>query len=124
MSGEPTRCWLVSWSTLEGASYSEAVTGDFEPSLAIDVGDDTISVVNPNTNVVVGSAPLAQVTATPAKYARKYWRIGWVALPILVVCVPGVHRLTIRCMERPRDRRHPRKPPFPISAQPGVNCGM
>ena len=102
--GQPTRCSLVSRSTLAGASYSEAKSfslNNFKPSLAIDVGKDTISVVDLNTDALVASAPLSQVTATPAKDERKYPRFGVIALPVLVVCVPGVPRLTIGCMDGP-----------------------
>ena len=62
----PTRCSLVSLSTMAGATYSEAKSfnlNNFKPSLAIDVGKDAISVVDLNTNALVASAPLAQVTA-------------------------------------------------------------
>jgi hypothetical protein len=41
------RAVLVSWSTLVRASQSEAKSGNIEPSLAIDVADDEISVVDP-----------------------------------------------------------------------------
>jgi hypothetical protein len=96
-----TRCWLVAWSTLARASYSEAKSGNFKPSLAIDVGDDEIRLIDPNTNTFIASAPLSQVTATPAAriggvYERRYVPNG---LPILVVCVPGAKRLTIGCIE-------------------------
>lgn len=96
---QPTRCWLVPWSTLERASYSQAVTGNFKPSLAIDIDKDTISVLDLDTNALVVSAPLAQVTATPAKHERKYPRIGVITLPVLVVSIVGMRRLTIGCME-------------------------
>jgi hypothetical protein len=94
-----TRCWLVSWSTLDGASYHEATSGRFEPSLGIDVNEDAISVIDIKTNAVIASAPPAQVTATPAKYERSYPRFGLIALPVLVVNVPGARQLTIGCME-------------------------
>jgi hypothetical protein len=94
----------VSLSTMAGASYSEAKSfniNNFKPSLAIDVGKDGISVVDLNTDALVASAPLPQVTATPAKDERKLPRLGVYALPILVVCIPGVQRLTIGCMDGP-----------------------
>jgi hypothetical protein len=99
---QATRCSLVSVSTMAGVTYSEAKAFNFynfKPSLAIDVGKDTISVVDLNTNALVASAPLAQVTATPAKNEIKLPRLGVIALPILVVCIPGVQRLTIGCMD-------------------------
>ncbi len=97
---QPTRFSLV--------SPSDAVPGNFKPSLAIDVGKDAISVSDPNTNTLVASAPLAQVTATPAKNETKVPRVGVrrliesggvITLPILVVCIPGMQRLTIGCMD-------------------------
>jgi hypothetical protein len=39
------------------------------PILAIDVRDDAVSIVDPNTNAVVTSARLAQVTAAPETYS-------------------------------------------------------
>jgi hypothetical protein len=95
---QPTRCWLVSFSTLAGASYSEAIAGHFKPSLAIDVGKDRISVLDPNTDALVASAPLAEVTATPANREYKYGSRR-TTMPMLVVCVPGSQRLTVGCLE-------------------------
>lgn len=97
---QPTRLSLV--------SPSDAVPGNFKPSLVIDVGKDAILVRDPNTNTLVASAPLAQVTATPAEYKAKYaTKRRWprrparimAVLPILVVCLSGARRLTIGCME-------------------------
>lgn len=39
------------------------------PQLAIDVGDDTVSTVDPAGNAVLNSAPIREVTATPGIYA-------------------------------------------------------
>jgi hypothetical protein len=105
-TGEPTRCWLVSTSTIRGAAYStlaDTFARGIRPSLAIDVGKDAIWVMDPYTNALVASAWLAQVTATPAK--RKYMGTSGsggmsVTLPILVVCVPGVQPLSIGCLDR------------------------
>jgi hypothetical protein len=98
-SGEPTRCWLVSISTIKGASYSDTIAFNFKPSLAIDVGKDAIWVMDPYTNALVASAWLAQATATPAK--REYTRFGYsMTVPILVVGVPGVQQLSIGCLDR------------------------
>jgi hypothetical protein len=104
---QPARCWLVSSSTLAGATYKEAATANlstlsnFKPSLAVDVGEDTISVMDANTNALVASAPLAQVTATPATRLGAYRvrRYAPKGVPILVVCVPGAQRLTIGCQQ-------------------------
>jgi hypothetical protein len=58
-------------------------------------------VVDLNIDTLVASAPLSRVTATPAKDERWYPRLGVIALPILVVSIPGVQRLTIGCMDSP-----------------------
>jgi hypothetical protein len=55
-------------------------------------------VTDSKTGTLVASAPLAQVIATPAKHRERYARVKG-ALPILVVSMPGVRRLTIGCME-------------------------
>jgi hypothetical protein len=104
---QPARCWLVSFSTLAGATYKEAAAANlgtlsnFKPSLAIDVGEDTISVMDANTNALVASAPLAQVTATPATRLGTDRERGYApkGVPILIVCVPGAQRLTIGCQQ-------------------------
>jgi hypothetical protein len=45
-----TRRWLVEWSTLACATYSEAKSGDFKPSLAIDVCAEDIRVIDLKTD--------------------------------------------------------------------------
>jgi hypothetical protein len=62
LQDQPTRCSLVSQSTMAGASCSEAKSfniSNFKLSLAIGVGKNAISVVDPNTNALVASEPLA-----------------------------------------------------------------
>jgi hypothetical protein len=101
--GEPTRCWLVSYSTLLHASYSDTLAFNFRPSLAIDVGNDAIWVMDLTTNALVASAWLAQVTATPAKHryrSRGARTLQSLTAPILVVGVPGVQPLSIGCLDR------------------------
>ena len=73
--GEPTRCVL----------HPIAAFGRWDrptPNLAIDVGKDTIWVIDLNTNALIASAWPAQVTATPAKHQS--------AGAVLVVGVPGL----------------------------------
>ena len=65
------------------------------------MSNNEIRVIDLNTNEFIASAPLAQAKATPATrmggfYERRYAPRG---LPVLVVCVPGVQRLTIGCIE-------------------------
>jgi hypothetical protein len=81
-SEEPTRCVL---HPIEAFGSWDRPT----PGLAVDVGKDTIWVINLNTNALIASAWLAQATATPAKHDS--------AGPVLVVDVPGLPTtLTIR----------------------------
>lgn len=64
-----------------------------QPPLAIDVGADTVSIVDPAHNVVITSAPIREVTATPGTYApmdqssestsRRYTQ------PLLLLDAPG-----------------------------------
>jgi hypothetical protein len=82
-----------------------------QPQLFIDVDDDTIRVVDPNSNALTASASLSQVTATPATYqlggghlfpsaenfagdaAGEYFS----TTPAMSVCVPGMQPMTVGC---------------------------
>jgi PAS domain-containing protein len=80
-----------------------------QPRLAIDVGADGIWVVDPNSNTLVASAPVAQVTATPEtyQYGRGWSASGWEGMmarslsttPVLVLGIPGAQPLTIGCRD-------------------------
>jgi hypothetical protein len=106
-NGEPavpagwTRCWLVSWKTAGAASYAEAKAGNIKPTLAIDVSSGEIRVIDLSSNALIGSAPLAQVTASPAARMGSYWdrRYAPKGLPVIVVNLPGVPQLTVGCIE-------------------------
>jgi hypothetical protein len=91
VSGEPTRCPL----------FRRPSSGDHntKPSMAVDVGADTIAVINPDTNAHIASASIAQVTATPADWTYS-GRIKS-TLPVLVVRGPGIQPLTIGCPDGP-----------------------
>jgi hypothetical protein len=80
--GEPIRCLLFP-------------RGNPQPSLAIDVGEDAVWVIDPNTGERRASASLAQVTATPADYV--YYRKDGSTTPVLIVGVPGTRTLTLGC---------------------------
>jgi hypothetical protein len=117
--GEPTRCLLIAcpnWffsDTLSGslAAFSTPFKFAFSrrtqsapPSLAIDVDDNAVCVIDPVTNTVLASARLAQVTATPAIHT--YYRKSGMTMPVMVVRIPGLqerlqaHRpLTISCRD-------------------------
>ena len=105
-SRRATRCQLFA-SPDESKIFKEralqeslARTFGEQPQLAIDVGKDAISVIEPASTAVVTSAGRAQVTATPAVYApvsesaeaggsRQYKQ------PMLIVNVPGPLNLRI-----------------------------
>jgi len=117
--GAPTRCSLIpcpNWffsDTLAGslAAFSAPFKLGFSrraqfapPSLAIDVDDNAVWVIDPTTNTVLASARLAQVTATPAihTYAKK----SGLTMPVMVVRIPGLQErlqanrpLTISCRD-------------------------
>ena len=98
---EPIRCLLVpspsgsaaaGFVRIMGATLGATRTRN--PSLAIDVGKDAISVIDANTNALIASARLAEVTATPADWK---WEFRTPPTPVLVLCVPGLQPLTIGC---------------------------
>lgn len=84
--GEPTRCLLMP----NPASPPRH-------SLAIDVGEEAISVIDVKGNAGVASAPLAGVTATAAQSSRSTRYLATRAMPVLVLCVPNAQPLTIGC---------------------------
>ena len=109
-SGRPTRCQLFASpdesKIFKGRALQESLARTFaeQPQLAIDVGSDAISVIEPVSKAVITSAGRAQVTATPAIYApvsdsaegarpRQYKQ------PMLIVNVPG--GLNLRIAIRP-----------------------
>jgi hypothetical protein len=107
-SGEPIRCQLFvnlgnPWPG--GGSLRN-------PILVIDVGKDAIRVVDPNTNALIASACLAQVTATPENYTYVDPGVGGgdggtsgsrsCTMPVLAVGVPGLQPLTIQPREASR----------------------
>jgi hypothetical protein len=111
--GQPTRCLLIpcpAWffgDTAAGGLAGMAMAFrrpklDPQPGLALDVDDDAVRVVDPNTNTLISTARLAQVTATPAEHhMHKAGR-----LLVLVVDIPGLQErigasrpLTITCRD-------------------------
>jgi DivIVA domain-containing protein len=57
------------------------------PLLAVEVGEDAIQVIDPDSNALVASVPLAQMTAKPAQHG---------GIPVLVVDGPGLETMSIR----------------------------
>lgn len=106
--GQPTRCLLV---PNPARMYSSSFFGMFkntatalrlnanppQPSLAIDVADDAISVIDVQSNARIAAAPPEQVTATPAASTRSMPYAGTVTAPVLVVRVADSQPLTIGC---------------------------
>ena len=126
VSGHLTRCALFPnpeaisvqplWAPWRTTRMANSFLVPRQPILAIDVGADTVSVVDPNTNMVRASAQLAQVTAAPEVYVllRPYvfmWPLRfflWGYLktfqwttPVLVVRIPGIEPLSISCRDEP-----------------------
>ncbi len=84
------------------------------PRLAIDVGADSIRVIDPTTNVIVASVSPAQITATPVVFRPPQWHMFLPTLGTLIgnvmtdywssavgmrVAVPGMPPLTISCRD-------------------------
>jgi hypothetical protein len=116
--GEPTRCLLFPNPLLiqQMGQFAfrkkQCLTQSLaQPQLFIDVDDDAVRVIDPNTNVLTASASLSQVTATPVMYqltaghafpsaqnigsdvAGQYLSVT----PAMAVSVPGMQPLTIGC---------------------------
>jgi DNA-binding beta-propeller fold protein YncE len=68
-----------------------------QPSMAIDISDETISVIDLTSDAVIASASRAEVSAAPAASTRSMPRAGRVATPILVVGVGDSAPLAIGC---------------------------
>ncbi len=68
-----------------------------QPSLAIDVGEDAISLIDLKRDARTASAPIAQVKATPAESTRSVPSMGSLTTAVLLVQVAGARPLTIGC---------------------------
>ncbi len=101
--GEPTRCLLfpnVELTNHLGWRFFKSrrlVNSARQPRLAIDVGEDGIRVIDPNSTALVATAAPAQVSATRAKH--NCWRKGCHESFVLVLRVPGLQPLTVRCLD-------------------------
>jgi DNA-binding beta-propeller fold protein YncE len=107
-AGQPIRCLLVPnvarlFSTSFFGMFRNTATAlqlkgkPAQAGLAIDVGEDAISVVDLRTNAQIASASTAHVTATPAQSTRSMARVGTMTTPVLIVSIPDVQPLTIGC---------------------------
>ena len=110
--GEPTRCLLFPNPLLAEQLGSFAFRKQrrlqrslWRPSVVLDVDNDAIQAIDPNTNALSASAARAQVNATPAICQPDSVTSGdgsthdYSAVPGVVVCVPGVQPLTIGCLD-------------------------
>ncbi|OBK45902.1 hypothetical protein [Mycobacterium sp. 1081908.1] len=75
-----------------------------QPLVALDVGGDSIRVIDASNDAVIATAPRAQVTATPETYKCRQRRYGPSykqppPSPVLVLRVPGVEPMPIGCQE-------------------------
>lgn len=114
--GEPTRCLLFANPDLihrigpfafrKKRRYLRSLSQP-QPQLIIDVDNDTMRVIDPNGAAPPASAPLSQVSATPAVYElkpRHWWEAGDNPVvnytkPAVNVSLPGVPPLSIEVFE-------------------------
>ena len=101
--GEEIRCLL--FPNVEATNHGawrlvknvRLVNTAWKPRLVVDVGDDEIRVLDPNSTVPVATARLAQVRAAPARH--NCWRKGCHESSVLVLRFPDIQPLTIRCRD-------------------------
>ncbi|MCV7442875.1 hypothetical protein H7K33_11615 [Mycobacterium paraense] len=111
-SGEPTRCLLFPNPYLAEAMGSFAFRKQHrlqqslsKPSLVLDLEDDAIRVIDPNSDARRVTASRADVTATPATFQADSVHSGdgstynYPATPGLAVQLPGQTPLTIGCLD-------------------------
>jgi hypothetical protein len=77
----------------------QRLTGSLDkPQLFIDVDNDSIRVIDPNSNADNASAAVSRATAAPVTYERPSDDSGYVSIvPAMTLCVPGVQPLTFGC---------------------------
>jgi hypothetical protein len=118
--GEPSRCVLFPnpLSIQRMGSFAFRKTQRLmrslnQPQLFVDVDNDAIRVLDPNSNAVNASASASQVTATPATYqlSSGHWFPSaqnvasdaagqyFSTMPAVAVSVPGMQPLTIGCRD-------------------------
>ncbi|OBK57962.1 hypothetical protein A5656_00130 [Mycobacterium gordonae] len=108
IAGQPIRCLLVpNIATM----FSSSVFGMFKntatalrlnanppkPSLAIDVTDDEVSLIDLTSNARIALASPAEVTASPGASTRPAPYVGALTTAVLVVRVANSQTLTIGC---------------------------
>jgi hypothetical protein len=103
--GEPTRCVLFpnSASIEKMGPFAfrkkQQLVGSIDkPQLFIDVDNDSIRVIDPNSNADNASAAISRSTATPVTYERPSDDSGYVSIvPAMTLGVPGAQPLTFGC---------------------------
>lgn len=118
--GEPTRCLLFANALLaqEFGPFAHRKRAEFmqslsQPRLAIDVGPDSIRVIDPNTNKLIASVSPAQVTATPVVFKPTQRHLipnlgnlisdvmynYWSTALGMRVSIPGLQPMSIGCRD-------------------------
>ena len=103
--GEPTRCILFanSQTIVNSGPFAfrkkqRLVNSLGREQLFIDVDNDTIRVIDPESHAVDATAPVTRITATPLSYETRDVESGHVSkTPALTLAVPGVPALTFGC---------------------------
>jgi len=108
--GQPIRCLLLPnpmamfsfsfFGTFKNTGTALQMSTDPpQPSMAIDLAENDISVIDLKSNTVIASAAPAQVTATPAESTRRMPRMGRQTTPVLAVSIPDAQPLSIGCAD-------------------------
>ena len=118
--GQPTRCLLYPNALMvqETGMFAvrkkrEILEAAGQPRLAIDVGPDTIRIIDAKTNALIASTSPVHVSATPVTYrpTQHHWfpSVGnaisnvatnyWSTAPGMRVSVPGMAPLAIGCRD-------------------------
>lgn len=103
--GEPIRCVLFGNSaSIENMGpfafrKKQRLVGSLDKSqLFIDVDNDLIRVVAPDSHALEASATVSGSTATPAIYERPRDDSGYTStMPAMSLCIPGLGPLTLTC---------------------------
>jgi hypothetical protein len=98
--GEPTRCILFpnSQTIVNSGPFAfrkkQRLVNSFgREQLFIDVDNDSIRVIDPESHAVDATAPVSRITATPLSYEMRDTETGHVSkTPALTMSVPAYHR--------------------------------
>jgi hypothetical protein len=103
--GEPVRCILFpnSQTIADAGPFAfrkkqRLVNSLGQEQLFVDVDNNTIRIIDPESHTVSASAAVSQITATPLSYEVRDPESSTVSrTPALTMFVPGVPPLTFRC---------------------------